>query len=411
MAASGPQILRHLNQATVLRVLRQLEPCSRADLARVTGLAKPTVSLIVDELVAKGIVKEHGYGPSRPEGGRRARLLELERWSVAYAGVHLGVHRTRVGVADASGVLQWARTCPTIRRGPEAALDRAAELLDAGLAALEVPSTRLGGVGVAVAGTVEQPTGRCRLAPHLGWRDVPMGELAAGRFGRARPVPVVVRNIAQAAAVAEGSFGAASGVGSFVWIYLGSGVGGALVDDGRLFEGRSGLAGEIGHAPIAVGGRRCACGRSGCLETVAGGAALVAGAERLGLDLGAAGHENGAAAVAAAARRGDERAVRLLGEAGEAVGRAAAALMNLLNPELVVVGGPVAQAGPSLWGPLRDAAARAMEASVVPVVPSELTEMAEVSGAVLSAMDLVARGERSGPAQALAAAALAGAGR
>ena len=154
----------------------------------------------------------------------------------------------------------------------------------------------------------------CVLAPNLGWRDLPLRDALADELG----VPVRVNNITQAAAVAEGRVGAARGARSFVWVYVGSGVGSGVVIDGKLFFGQRGFSGEIGHCPVVEDGPLCACGRRGCLETVASAMALAA-PPRAAIAAGeptvlgrAARARRSAASIAAAARDGDAVALRIL---------------------------------------------------------------------------------------------------
>src|SRR5262249_44132086 len=143
-------------------------------------------------------------------------------------------------------------------------------LVGEALQAAKVPRARVEGACATVPGLVDQESGVCVLAPNLGWRDFPLREALI----EALDMPVIANNITQAAAVAEGRLGAARGARSFVWLYVGSGVGSGVVIDGRVFYGRRGFSGEIGHCPVVEEGPECGCGRRGCLETVASAMAL-----------------------------------------------------------------------------------------------------------------------------------------
>jgi glucokinase-like ROK family protein len=253
-----------------------------------------------------------------------------------------------------------------------------------------VPRARLQAAGVIVPGLVDAESGACVLAPNVGWENVPLRQILHERLG----IPVVAHNVTNAGAVAEGRIGAAHGYRSFVWVYAGTGVGAGVVLDGHLFCGRQGFSGEIGHCKVVDDGLACGCGARGCLETLASGRAIQREAEK-------AIRENGtttalsrlstpveASRVVALAHEGDEVARRILERAGEYLGIGISYLQNILNPEIVVVGGRLAEAGDLFLGPARRSAAqRALGVESVQVVASTLGERAGLVGAVLLAMD------------------------
>jgi predicted NBD/HSP70 family sugar kinase len=251
-------------------------------------------------------------------GGATGAALGVD----VYVGIHFGVRATTVCLADARGNIHVVRKQPSLVGSPVLSLKAASALIDEALAAARVPRSRIKVVGATVPGLVDQETGVCVLAPNLGWHDFPLRAALAEQLG----TPVVVNNVAQAAAVAEGRVGAARRVRSYVWIHVGSGVGSGIVLDGKLFFGRRGFSGEIGHCPVVHPGPSCGCGRLGCLETVASAKAIVRAAE----SAVAAGEPTvlaelppplSSTSVAAAAREGDPVARRILGEASEYLGR------------------------------------------------------------------------------------------
>jgi glucokinase-like ROK family protein len=330
-----------------------------------------------------------GFGESVSGGGRPARLIEFNDASAAYLGIHFGVRATTVAVADARGNIRLMRGRPSMRGEPARSLRALSSLVAEALQAAKVPRARLQGAGATVPGLVDQESGVCVLAPNLGWRDFPLREALAQDLG----VPVVVNNITQAAAVAEGRVGAARGARSFVWVYVGSGVGSGIVIDGRVFYGQRGFSGEIGHCPVVDDGPLCACGRRGCLETVASSMALARAAE-VAVDggqqtlLATMPRPLDASSIAAAAREGDAVARQILTQAGEHLGRGISYLLNVLNPEMIVLGGSVAQAGEDLLREVRASVARhALVPRGVAIVPSALGDRAELTGAVLLAME------------------------
>jgi glucokinase len=228
------------------------------------------------------------------------------------------------------------------------------------------------------------------IAPNLGWHDVPVGAVLQDHLG----VPVFVHNAAQAAAVAESVLGAGKGADEVVFLYVSSGVGAGILSEGRLYHGTRGIAGEVGHCPVGGSTQRCNCGKVGCLETVASGPAIAAAAQAA-VDAGRRTKLRSvrgpltAKDVAEAADAGDKVAIDILARAGHELGVAAAWLVNLLNPEILIIGGGVAAAGDLLLGPLR----AAVETHVLPqagrelsVAQSVLGDDAEVQGAVLLAL-------------------------
>jgi predicted NBD/HSP70 family sugar kinase len=381
-------MMREMNRALLLDMIRQTQTVSRTDLARRSALTKPTVSAIVDRLLVEGIVREVGFGISPSRKGRRSRLLELNDSAVAFAGIHFGVRQTAVAVADARGQIRTMTTHRSFRGQPGQAMRIVPSLVIAALRDAKLPRSRLHGVGVAIPGLVDQATGTCVLAPNLRWYDVPV----RAELSRALKAPLTVRNITQAAAVAEGRLGAARGVRSFAWVYVGTGVGAALVVDGRVLYGKNGFSGELGHCAVNGNPAPCGCGRTGCIETVASGTAIEAAARasRPGVTVPGAGNrrEIDAHAVAIAARAGDAQARRILARAGEYLGMGISYLLNLFNPEMVVLGGRVIHAGDHLLDPVRASVTEhAMRGDGIPIVPSTVGDDIMLRGAVLLAME------------------------
>jgi N-acetylglucosamine repressor len=381
--------MREMNRALLLDMIRRATTVTRTDLARRSALTKPTVSAIVDALIGEGLVREAGFGVSPSRKGRRSRLIELNDAAAAFVGIHFGVRHTALAVADARGQIRAMRTFASLRGQAGRAVQALRPHVKEALQEAKLPRSRLAGMGVAVAGLVDHATGACVLAPNLQWYDVPLRETLA----RAFRVPVAVRNVMHAGAIAEGRLGAAQGVRSFAWVYVGSGIGAAIVVDGRVYYGKHGYSGELGHCTVMDNGAVCGCGRTGCLETVASGTAIEAAA-RASLAGGEAtragrpSRELDAHAVAVAARAGDPEARRILARAGDYLGMGISYLLNLLNPEMVVLGGRVIQAGESFMDPVRSSVTRhAMRAEGIPIVPSAVGGDVMLQGAVLLAME------------------------
>lgn len=396
--------MREVNRSIVLDIIRRGGRVSRTDLARRSALTKPTVSAIVEDLLARGIVQEVGFGKTVASGGRRARLLEFNDASAAYLGISFGVTTITVGLADARGEIRVRREVPAVLGDPQAAVRAAVALAQQVCEEAGFPRDRLQGVGVAVPGLVDAATGRVAMASNLGWNDAPLRDLLAAELG----VPVVVSNVTNACALAEARVGAAKGVRSFVWAQVGAGVGAGIVIDGQVFSGSQGFSGEIGHCAVVDNGPTCVCGMRGCLEALVSDRAIVAAAEAA---LAASAEPSSLRDVAAldvatvvrAARSQDALAARVIAETGKHLGVGISYLVNILDPQMIVLGGQILEAGePLLEGTRASMAHHSLKGSRIPVVPSALGEEAGLIGAVFAAMDqsvrsyrVVATGERA----------------
>jgi predicted NBD/HSP70 family sugar kinase len=293
------------------------------------------------------------------------------------AGIDFNHDRVRAALADASGsVICDDFVDVDVDQSATAAIDTAVEIIDRLRASAQIDKLQLTAAGAGLAGPIDARTGSLASAQILpGWAGLPVRELLSRRLS----VEVKIENDANLGALAEMFFGAGREFSNVVYVRVESGIGGALVIDRRLFHGAVGLAGEIGHVNVRSDGALCRCGNRGCLETVASEgamAALLGGLHdgkvtgRTILDLVAA---------------GDLGAMRVVNDAGLAVGRVLADICNVFNPEAVIVGGELAEAGDPLLGGIREAIDRHALSSVaqsVAVVQGELGERAELLGAV-----------------------------
>jgi glucokinase-like ROK family protein len=374
--AAGPDVRRQRNRARVVAALREAGAASRAELARRTHLSRTTVASIVGELKDEGMLeeRENGAGAS-PQGGRPPRLLSFSRSAGAAVGIDFGKRHLRVAAADLSHTILASAERPMRTDDPaETGLDTASELVEHVLAEAGVPRGDVIGVGLGLPGPIDMRTGRVGSSSILpGWVGVPAAEAFGSRLG----LPVYVDNDANLGALAELRWGAAAGYRTAAYLKVSTGIGAGLIVNGRLFHGAGGMAGEIGHTIIQEQGPVCRCGKRGCLETLAGAAALVE------LLRGTHGPDLTTKGLLAAAASGDSGARRVLADAGRHIGTAVATLCDLLNPELIVVGGELSAAGEVLLDPLREqvhrhaipATARGLE-----IVPGVLGPRAELLG-------------------------------
>lgn len=260
----------------------------------------------------------------------------------------IGGTKLAAGVVDRAGVVHSFAVEPS--RAGEGPTPTLARLFDLGRRAVDesgIDWPAIEAVGIGCGGPLDSERGVLIAPPHLpGWRDVPVTELAEQALGRA----ATLENDATAAAAGEHRWGAGAGVRNMVYLTISTGVGGGVVIDGSLYRGSSGNGGELGHVTIDWHGRRChGCGRLGCLEAYVSGTSIAERAQEAGLGFATA------ADVAAAARAGDAGAVRLWDETVEALSCGLTSIVNLFEPELVVLGGGVTRSGELLLDPVRSA--------------------------------------------------------
>ena len=370
--------LRERNRLLVVDALRRRGLASRSDLARSTGLSRTTVGTVVAALQDQGLVVEQEVNGDRHTGrGRPPVLLRLDPAAGVAVGIYFDHDEVRVALADLSStVLGEDRTAIDVDHSAADAIDLAVEMVRSLERGAGVDGSQLVGAGVGLSGPIDRRTGKISSAAILpSWAGLqPQRELAERLELR-----VEVDNDANLGALAEASFGAGRGLRNIVYVTLGPGIGAGLVLDGRIHRGASGLAGEIGHVQVRPDGAVCRCGNRGCLETIAGEGALEALLRpRLGRDVSAG-------EMLDLVGRGDLGATRVVNDAGRAIGRVLADLCNALNPEAIIVGGQLSQAGKPLLGGIRESVDRyALPAAGqgVRVLLGELGERAEVIGAL-----------------------------
>jgi N-acetylglucosamine repressor len=387
-AKVGTRTVREANRALLFDLIRREGALTRSDLARRSALAKPTVSAIVNSLIEENLVCEIGPGASSLRGGPRGMLLNLNPDAAAFAGVHFAVGSTSIAIADACGRVRARMTTGSYRGDAAGAFRELPDLVDRMMSDARLPRDRLRRVGVAVPGLVDHRTGECVLAPNLGWRNVPLRASLKEVLGAS----VVVRNSMQAGAIAEARLAGSPAARSFAWIYMGQGIGAAIVIDGRLVYGKRGYTGELGHWQVVRNGPPCQCGRRGCLETVASGRAVEAAACALSEGVGVAGDESekrGVAQMASVARaKGKADARRVLWRAGEYLGLAISYLINLLDLEMVVLDGAAIRVGDDLIDTIRTSVAtHSLDGAQVRIVKSTVGDDAMLLGALNLAME------------------------
>ena len=371
------ETVRRANLSTILRELHESGPMSRSDLVTRTGLTRSAIRGLIGELVAGDLVAE---SPAELDGtpGRPSPVVSPESVGAIVLAFEIAVDSLAAAAVGLGG-----RTLEKVRidlpRGRSSVDDITSALV--GLAATvreRLPSdASIVGAAAAFVGVIRRSDGMVSMAPNLGWRDEPLGE----RLTRALdlPVPIAFANESDLAVLAEHRRGVARGVDDVLLVWGSVGVGGGLIVGGAPLTGSAGYSGEVGHIPVNPDGLPCRCGSTGCWETEVGSSALLRRAGRP-----PEGGHDAVDAVLAAAEAGDPIALAAFAETGRWLGIGLAGTINILNPDLVVLGGRLASSYPFVRSTLEaELDRRVLRASrrLVRVVPTSLGDDAPLLGA------------------------------
>jgi predicted NBD/HSP70 family sugar kinase len=375
------ETVRRANLSAIVRGLHDAGPMSRSQLVAATGLTRTTIGGLVGELVAARLVQE---APAVRQGtpGRPSPVVRIVRDGAVVLAIETLVDSLSVASVGLDGrvIVQERVTRARDERSVDAVVAHIASMAATVRARTPAPIV---GVGVAVAGVVRRRDGQVAMAPNLGWIDEPFGERLAAAL--ALNVPVTVANDADLGALAEHLRGAGVGVDDLIYVSGEVGVGGGAIVGGRPLDGLAGYAGEIGHLPVNPGGSPCRCGSIGCWETEVGEGALLSlaglspDAGRAGIDL-----------VLCEAQAGNQVAVAALEHVGRWLAVGLAGLVNILNPQLIVLGSMHGRIYPAIRHTVEAGlSARALPAprAVVRIVPATLGADAPLIGAAELALE------------------------
>ena len=367
----------------VLALIRDGRARTRAELVRLTGLSRATVSQRVESLLGGGFVYEAGEAPST--GGRPPQTLAFNSDAGVVLVADLDVTHARLAVADLSGSLLAESTGEIdIADGPDRVISWMLEGFEALLDRVSRGSAAVRGIGIGVPGPVEYSAGRAVSPPIMpGWDGVAIPALVQ----KVHPVPVLVDNDVNIMALGEYWTNWRDRVDDLLFVKVGTGIGSGLVMHGRIYRGQNGAAGDMGHIRVpSAGSVVCRCGNVGCLEAVASGAALATELRAMGVDA------QGVRDVAREATGGNTRAIRMIREAGRQIGEVLAGAVNLLNPGAIVLGGDVALAAAELVAGVREAVyerSTVLATNDLRVQTSELNERAGVTGAAVMIIESI----------------------
>jgi predicted NBD/HSP70 family sugar kinase len=367
-------MIKKINTAIVLESVLKNAPLSRAQISELTGLNKATVSSLVQDLIDSHLVVESGPGES--SGGRKPVLLLFNRTAGFAIGVDLGVNYIRGVLTDLEGAVVADRELVLAKQGVDDVLQQLTDCIESLRADMPESPYGLVGIGVGVPGIVDDK-GSILFAPNLAWSNVPLQQQLEERFG----VPVTIDNEANAGAQGEQKYGAGRGIAHQIYVSVGIGIGTGIILNKELYKGASGYSGELGHLSIEMNGRPCRCGNLGCWELYASENALLEQAEPLGYrDL---------ESLLAAAERGEEQVTQLFDWIGEWLGIGIANIVNVFNPEVVIIGNRMSRAERWIGGPLRATVTRrtlSYHRERMRILFAELSDRSAVRGAAYYAI-------------------------
>jgi N-acetylglucosamine repressor len=340
-------LIRALNRSTVLNAIKRFGPIDRAEVARRTGLSPATVTGITAELIEDNLIFEKAPGESR--GGRRPILMAINPHGGYVVGVKLTEAQATGALTDLEANVIARQTRSWKGQAPQEAVEVIVELVHELIAGEGLHKKQLLGVGVGLAGIVDAERGLLRTTPYFDWYDLPLRDL----LQKAIKVPVYVDNDVNTLTLAEKWFGAGQGVDDFLTVTIGRGVGLGIVVNGQFYRGVGGGAGEFGHTVVDPHGPACACGKRGCLETFVGDPGLVRMAREAFQDGLLPAPVSTVPELIALADAGQPAAQEILARAGKVLGRGIANLINLFNPQLIILGGEGTRAGDWLFEPMR----------------------------------------------------------
>ncbi|ANY65424.1 ROK family protein [Paenibacillus sp. BIHB 4019] len=322
-------LIKKMNTAIVLEAVIKHAPLSRAQISERTGLNKATVSSLVQDLIDNHLVFENGPGES--SGGRKPVMLLFNGQAGHAIGIDLGVNYMRGVLTDLQGTVISERQLTFKKREQEFALSQLIAFIEE--LASQAPSSHYGliGIGVGAPGIVDDK-GALLFAPNLEWQQVELQQMLEARFG----LPVTIDNEANAGAQGEQKYGAGRGIANQIYVSVGIGIGTGIILNKELYKGASGFSGELGHLSIEYGGKPCRCGNQGCWELYASENALLEQAEPLGFE--------SLEELIAAAEAGNREVQALFYAIGEYLGVGISNIVNVFNPNVVIIGNRMSRA-------------------------------------------------------------------
>ncbi|MBD1396659.1 ROK family protein [Pontibacter sp. JH31] len=348
---------KHLQKIKIVRHLYVKGARSNAEICNRFSISSPTSMALLNELLAEGLVEKQGRGES--VGGRKPELYGLRNNSLFVLSIEMEKFSTRMAIFDGNNHnITGSHTFPIRLSKNLTAVDELHHHANSLILSSGIDTDKLMGIGLSLPGLVSSKEGASYTYLLTGQNEMPLQDLLALKFNK----PVYIQNDVKSATLAEYRFGAAQGKRDVLVLTLDWGIGLGVITDGKLRIGTSGFAGEFGHIPFIDDGVLCHCGKRGCLETVASGSALArmaregmqAGQETLLKELSGQELEKiEPQAIIQAANEGDQFAINMLAETGRNLGKGIAMLIQLFNPELIIIGGKIAEARQYITTPIQ----------------------------------------------------------
>ncbi|MFV0252797.1 MAG: ROK family transcriptional regulator [Beutenbergiaceae bacterium] len=374
-AASSQTSLRESNKSLVIETVQRFGGLTQVELVEATGLSAGTVSTIVKELVGAGVVET----AATIRSGRRAQQVTLSRRLGVVVAAQIGPRQLSMILGDFAGEVLAEQSMPLpFEHRVDTTLDRVALLAVDLIERIGASLPELGGIALAVPAPVDVSTGMITVPGVMaGWNGEHLAQVMSKRLQK----PVFVDQDANLAARAELTLGAGRGLQDILYVRASSTISSAMIIGGQSYRGYAGTAGQIGHIQVDPQGAICRCGSRGCLDTVVGASALVA-------PLAATHGDLSLRALMQQVAAGDQGCIRVVSDAGELIGRVLSTAYQTMNPQRIIVGGELAEAGEYLLDPMRRQVQRgALRNIVAPVevVPADLGTRAELTGTLLAA--------------------------
>lgn len=404
--AGQPELLRELNLARAFEILKEMRVLSRPELAQRIGLSRAAIAVLAEDLLRTGVARQVGLGDST--GGRPPVLLEFNPQAALALGARMLDNTWGIVITDLDARLLHTLDVPINGVTPQAAVRALCTGVAALLDQVDEPDRQhvLPAIGIGTPGLVDMRAGVIQSAVDVGWFEVPIQAMIEAELG----MSALIANRSKVGALAELWCDPQSAASELIYISIGTGIAAGIIHEGRLYLGPNSSAGELGHVTVMPDGPLCPCGNRGCLQQVASGPAIANRARELLRTsaesplrqlIGAHPERLTAQAVFAAAAQGDPTATQVVQEVAEHLGVAVSNLINLLNPQRIVLGGPVGHSADVLIPPLRLAVQRramAYPLSFAEITVSRLGPHAGAIGAAVlvlqRASELIFNGQR-----------------
>ncbi len=343
LIGGNQRIIRHVNRANILNLIRQRQPISRVALSEISNLNKSTVTRIVSELIDENFVHETTSGES--SGGRRPILLNLNSHEFNIGAIDFDPEATYVAIGDLDANITAKKILPVRDRNPQILIRQAVREL---LRLQTEVHAQIQSLGISVPGIVDTASGEVIFAPDLEWQHVDTRAIVRENFPRLRSQSILVENEANSSALAEQWFGTAISNNANI-VFISEGIGTGIIFEKQLFQGASDAAGQFGHMTIFANGEKCVCGNYGCWEVYASNAATVKRyCRRLGRDLPEGNYAQAVREIAALALAGDDFALQAIRETGRFLGIGISNIIKGIDPEVIILSGAITQAWPIL---------------------------------------------------------------